>query len=145
MVVFVVGVGLLALVARGWLRPTSGDGVLGLDPPFQAISDRYDAALEAAQPDEALAWVDEYLLSAGGGAPEARRAWDMRDAARLQGARFNGYPADRSQAWRLRRVAGRRPGWEWLAAGLGVLLALGSVVSVFVRREPDRPLPNLGG
>jgi hypothetical protein len=143
-VVFLIGFGLMGWVTLSWLDPArQPSGIVGLNPDFQEIDDLYDAALEAGQPEQALEWIDEFLLSSGGGSVHARRAWDMRDAARLQGAEFHGVPADRGQGWRLERVLDRRPMWETGLAVTGSVLFWAALLSLLFTRKTDEEGPIL--
>lgn len=150
----VIALGLLMFgwVATAWIAPGVlpgflAPGVAGLDPGYEATYAAWDAALRDHRPEDALAAVDEFLLGPGASGPEAQSAWGMRAQTFQRGATFVESPAQRGQAWRLARVAARRPVQEWIALAIAGGLLLAGWLSgrrrepILVETRPTGPRP----
>jgi len=135
----------LGFVAASWLAPERlprglRPEVRGLASTYEETYALWDEATEAHRHDAALAHCDEFLLGPGGAGSEAQSVWAMRALSQAKGASYRGTPAERGQAWRLARVAARRPASEWGVLGLGacaLLLFAASFLKPKKRRRDD--------
>ncbi|MCO5166029.1 MAG: hypothetical protein M9894_06635 [Planctomycetes bacterium] len=110
-------------------------------PGYAEVHDAWDALLRAKRLDAALDLVDEYLLE---GVDVKEYGSDAR-AMRLLTVKRGGVgplrPEDRPLAWRLERLAARRPAREWAVAVAALALGLAGLTLMSRHRPPSTPPP----
>lgn len=126
-----------------WLRPDwlPAPELRHPGPRYADVHDAWDALLRAKRFDAALDLVDEYLLE---GVDVQDYASDAR-AMRLLTVKRGGVgplrPDDRPLAWRLERLAARRPAREWAVGVAALALGLAGVTLVSRHRPRSAPPP----